>query len=219
MDNMRQVAIVDNHTMFRKGLAALIGWFPGYKVLFDTGGGEDCIKRLKEGPVPDILLMDIAMPGMNGYATTEWVREHLPEVRVLALSTMDSELSIIRMIRSGARGYLLKDADPKELKTAFEEVLALGYYCNDLVSRKTLQSVQLVSADDLAHGFPARLTERERIFLQLACSEKTYVEIAREMYVSERTVDGYRDALFRRLNVSSRVGLVLYAIRNGIVQP
>jgi DNA-binding NarL/FixJ family response regulator len=121
---------------------------------------------------------------------------------------MDSELSIIRMITSGARGYLLKDSDPAELKRAFEDVLSLGYYYNDLVSRKVIQSA----------GLGSKLTDRELNFLQLACSEKTYAEIAREMFVSERTIDGYRDSLFRKLNVTSRVGLVLYALRNGIVK-
>jgi DNA-binding NarL/FixJ family response regulator len=208
MNSARKIAIVDDHTMFRKGLASLISLFAGYEVIFDAGGGEECIRRLEEGLVPDILLMDIVMPGIDGFATTTWVREHLPDVRVIALSTMDSELSIIRMITSGARGYLLKDSDPAELKRAFEDVLSLGYYYNDLVSRKVIQSA----------GLGSKLTDRELNFLQLACSEKTYAGIAGEMYVSERTVDGYRDSLFRKLNVTSRVGLVLYALRNGIVK-
>ncbi len=218
MNKERQIAIVDDHTMFRKGMAALIGLFPGCEVIFDAGGGEECIQRLNVGKVPDILLMDIAMPGMDSYAATAWVRDHLPDVRVLALSTMDSEMAIIRMIRSGARGYLLKDADPAELRKAFEEVISLGYYYNDLVSRKIIQSVHLFGTDLNAPGSPGRLSEREQTFLQLACSERTYVEIAGEMFVSERTIDGYRDSLFKKLNVSSRVGLVLYAIRNGIVK-
>jgi DNA-binding NarL/FixJ family response regulator len=218
MSEVKQIAIVDDHTMFRKGMAALIGLFPGCEVLFDAGGGEECIQRLNEGKVPDILLMDIAMPGMDGYAATAWVRDNLPDVRVLALSTMDAEMAIIRMIRSGARGYLLKDADPAELRKAFEEVISLGYYYNDLVSRKIIQSVHLFAMDLNAVGSPGRLSEREQTFLQLACSEKTYAEIAREMFLSERTVDGYRDSLFKKLSVTSRVGLVLYAIRNGLVR-
>jgi DNA-binding NarL/FixJ family response regulator len=233
MNDTKSIAIVDDHTMFRKGLAALINLFPGYEVLFDAGGGEECIRRLQTGQSPDILLMDIAMPGMDGFATTAWIRDNLPEIRVLALSTMDAETAIIRMIRSGARGYVLKDADPAELKKAFDEVLSLGYYYNDLVSRKIIQSVHLFAGErgepgsqglQGLQGLPGlpglqgRLSDRETAFLQLACSEKTYMEIAKEMYVSERTVDGYRDSLFKKLSVGSRVGLVLYAIRNGIVR-
>jgi DNA-binding NarL/FixJ family response regulator len=216
MNSIKKIAIVDDNMMFRKGLAALIDLFPGCKILYDAKDGEDCIRYLREDLVPDILLMDIVMPVMDGYAATAWVRDHLPAVRVLALSTMDAESSIIRMIRSGARGYLLKDADPGELKQAFGEVMSLGYYYNDLVSRKTIQSVY---STESAPASPfERLSDREITFLQLACSEKTYAEIAREMFVSERTVDGYRDALFKKLNVTSRVGLVMYAIRNGVVR-
>jgi len=218
MSEIRQIAIVDDHMMFRKGLAALVNLFPGYKVLWDAGEGAECIRQLEAGAVPDILLMDIAMPGMDGYAVTAWVRDHLPGVRVLALSTMDGETAIIRMIRSGARGYVLKDANPDELKKAFDDLVGLGYYYNDLVSRKIIRSVHLFAEDEHNIDAGGRLSDRETLFLQLICSEKTYADIAREMIVSERTVDGYRDGLFRKLHIGSRVGLVLYAIRNGIAK-
>jgi DNA-binding NarL/FixJ family response regulator len=218
MKDKLQIAIVDDHTMFRKGLSVLINLFPRYEVLFDAGSGAECIRLLESGPAPDILLLDIAMPEMDGYETAAWVRDHYPDVRILALSTMDAETAIIRMIKSGAKGYVLKDADPSELKQAFDEVLSLGYYYNDLVSRKIVRSVNLLADEKSDIGTMARLSEREMAFLRLACSEKTYQEIAGEMFVSERTVDGYRDALFKKLNVGTRVGLVMYAIRNGIVQ-
>jgi DNA-binding NarL/FixJ family response regulator len=204
--------------MFRKGLAALINLFPGYRVGFDAGGGEECMTALSAGNVPQILLMDIAMPQPDGYVVTAWMRDHYPDVRILALSTMDSEKAIIRMVKNGARGYILKDADPAELRKAFDEVMALGYYYNDLVTRKVLHSVQTITGEDSTPARLLRLTEREMQFLRLACSEKTYVEIAAEMFLSERTVDGYRDALFKKLGIGSRVGLVLYALRNGIAR-
>ena len=218
MNDTRLIAIVDDNNMFRKGLAALINLFPNHEVLFDAGGGNECLGRLRAGIIPHIILMDIVMPPPDGYEITAWVKAQYPDVRVLALSTMDSESAIIRMIRSGARGYLLKDADPEELRTAFHDVLTLGYYYNDQVSRKIIQSVQMIADEETAPGSFLRLTDRELQFLQLAVSEKTYADIAKEMFVSERTVDGYRDALFKKLKVSSRVGLVLYALRNGIVQ-
>ena len=160
MNDARTIAIVDDHTMFRKGLAALINLFPGYSVLFDAGSGEECIRQLVAGFLPDILLMDIVMPGMKGYAATAWVRDNHPEVRVLALSTMDAETAIIGMIRSGAKGYVLKDADPVELKKAFDEVLNLGYYYNDLVSRKIVRSVHLLIENKSAPDAPVRLSDR-----------------------------------------------------------
>lgn len=217
MNDVKNIAIVDDHTMFRKGLCSLINIFPGYTVTLDAANGNDLIRQLDPAALPDILLLDIAMPGMDGFSLAAWLKDHYPEIRILALSTMESELTIIRMIKAGARGYLLKDAEPAELRRAFDDVIDLGYYLNELVSRKLLQETALQGDESGAENGGLRLTDRELSFLRLACSEKTYYEIAKEMFVSERTVDGYRDSLFRKLKVSSRVGLVLYAIKNGLV--
>jgi DNA-binding NarL/FixJ family response regulator len=218
MNEPKTIAIVDDHTMFRKGLAALINLFPNYTVLFDAANGQDFIKQLEARSTPDILLLDVAMPGMDGYSTSNWVQMNHPGIKVLALSTMEAETAIIRMIRNGARGYLLKDAEPGELKQAFDEVLSLGYYYNDLVTRKIMQSIHgLTDTKTGIHAF-VNLSDRELTFLKYACSEMTYFEIAKEMFVSERTVDGYRDSLFKKLNVGTRVGLALYAVRNGLIK-
>ena len=218
MADIKYVAIVDDHTMFRKGLSNLVNLFANYKVLFDAGDGKEFIDQLKPPHLPDIVLLDISMPGMDGYMTADWLRVNYPEIKVLALSTMDSDTAIIKMIKLGAKGYILKDAHPSELKLALDEVFAKGYYYNDMVSRKVLQSVnQLVNDNSDINAF-MKLTDREHQFIQLACSEKSYQDIAAEMFVSERTVDGYRDSLFKKLNVNTRVGLVIYAIKNGLVK-
>ena len=218
MNSPRKIAIVDDHTMVRKGLTSFINLFPNYEVLYDAANGNDLIRQLRPELVPDIVLLDIDMPEMDGFATALWLKENYPDIRILTLSTMDAESAIIRMIRNGSRGYLLKDAEPEELKKAFEEVLNQGYYYNDLVSRTIVQSA--TSKMDLRNEVVTvdRLSERELSFLRLACSEKTYLQIAAEMFVGERTVDGYRDALFKKLGIGSRVGLVIYAIKNRIVR-
>jgi DNA-binding NarL/FixJ family response regulator len=203
--------------MLRRGLCALINLFPNYEVILDAANGNDFIRQLSPNRLPHIVLLDIAMPEMDGYAMAGWLTAHHPEIRILALSTMESESAIIRMIRSGARGYLLKDAEPAELKLAFDEVLSLGYYYNEQVSRTIVQSVSQLAARNPAVELLSHISDRELSFLKLACSEKTYFEIAKEMFVSERTVDGYRDSLFKKLQVTSRVGLALYAVRNGLV--
>src|SRR6476469_5930603 len=118
MNETKQVAIVDDHTLFRKGLAALIGSFPDHQVTIEAGNGEEFIAQLKNNKLPDVVLLDISMPGMDGFATCQWIRDHYPDMKVLALSTMDADTAIIRMIRSGAKGYILKDADLAELKRA-----------------------------------------------------------------------------------------------------
>ena len=219
MTETKYIAVVDDHAMFRKGICSLINLFPGYQVLFDAENGADFIKRVSQASIPEIVLLDIAMPDMDGYATALWIKNNHPSIRVLALSTMDAETAIIKMIQNGAKGYVLKDAEPSELKRAFDEVLSLGYYYNDLVSRKILNSInQLTESQNGINSF-YKISDRELQFLKLACTEQTYVEIAKQMFVSERTIDGYRDALFKKLNVSSRVGLAMYAVRNGIVKP
>ncbi len=216
MRETRYIAIVDDHTMFRKGLAVLIDLFPNYKVLLDVPNGKVLTEQLNPDQLPHIVLLDIHMPVMDGYATAAWLRSHYPEIHVMALSTMDTDLSIIKMIHQGARGYILKDADPKELQIAFDEIMDKGYYYNEIMTRKVMHSIHQNNSES-ANGFP-KLTDRELEFLQLACSEKNYQQIAREMFLSERTVDGYREALFKKFNVSNRVGLVLYAIRNELVK-
>lgn len=218
MPEPKYITIVDDHAMFRKGLASLINFFPDYKVLFDASNGKDFIAQLRPRHLPDIVLLDITMPEMDGYATAEWIRINYPEIRILALSTMDAETAIVKMIRHGAKGYVLKDSEPAELKRAFDEVLANGFYYNDVITKKVLKAISFIADEKSGLNTFIKLSEREIEFLKHACSEKTYQQIAGEMFLSVRTIDGYREALFEKLNVSSRVGLVLYAIRNGIVK-
>jgi len=217
MSEIKYIAIVDDHTMFRKGLSILINLFPAYEVLFEAANGKELIDKIDPDRLPDIVLLDVNMPDMDGYASAEWLRVNYPDVRVLALSTMDAETAIIKMIRHGAKGYILKDAEPAELKQAFDEVLTMGYYFNELVTRKVMQSINHLVDEKSPLNAIVKLSDREMEFMRLACSEKSYQVIAKEMFVSERTVDGYREALFKKLNVSTRVGLVLYAVKNNLV--
>jgi DNA-binding NarL/FixJ family response regulator len=215
MTDLKYIAIVDDHTMFRKGLASLINFFPNYKVLFDVANGKELIDQLDKNQLPAIVLLDIVMPGMDGYATAEWIRDNYPDIKVLALSTMDSETAIIKMIKSGSRGYVLKDADPSELKLAFDEVLSRGYFYNDLVSRKVLNAVHQLTETKSTSTF-ANLNAREIDFLKYVCTEMTYKEIAEKMFLSVRTVEGYRDTLCEKLELKTRIGLAMYAVKNRI---
>ncbi|ARS39315.1 DNA-binding response regulator [Sphingobacteriaceae bacterium GW460-11-11-14-LB5] len=216
-DQIKNIALVDDHVLFRKGMAALISYFPDYKILFEAANGKDLIQQLKIYGVPDIVLLDINMPEMDGYSTASWLRINHPEVNILALSTMDAEGAIIKMITNGAKGYVLKDAEPEELKRAFDEVMSKGYFYNDLVTRKVMQSLSALSSGSKISDF-VKLTEREMEFLKYTCTEKTYNEIAAEMFVSPRTIDGYRNSLCEKLQLKSRTGLALYAVKNGIVK-
>jgi len=218
MNETKYIAIADDHSMFRKGLIALINLFPGYQVLFDAANGKELIGKLNPDQLPDIILMDINMPEMDGYAATEWLHNHYPEIKVLALSTMDSETAIIRMVKSGAKGYVLKDADTDELKLAFDEVLHRGYFYNETITRKVMQAVTNLTDTKNKTGTFLKLSDRELEFLKFACTELTYKEIADKMCVSARTVEGYRDALSEKLELKTRVGLAMYAVKNGLAK-
>ncbi len=214
MSNTRHIAIVDDHALFRKGLSALIQYFPGYSVLFEASDGKDMIQKLDPANLPDIVLLDISMPEMDGYASAGWLQANYPQIRSLALSTMDAESAIIRMIRQGAKGYILKDAEPDELRTALDQVITFGYFFNDMVTHKVMKS--LTGQSNESAGF-MKLSDRELEFLRQICSEKSYAEIADVMCVSPRTVEGYRNTLCEKLQLKTRTGLALYAIKNGLV--
>ena len=202
------IAIVDDHTLFRNGVAALMSEFNELGVIFEAENGEQMQQALRKHPAPDVMLMDINMPVMDGYDATAWLKKNYPAVRVLALSMFEDDQAVIKMIRCGASGYVLKESRPRELLEAIRSIHTKGVYINEMVSGKLIRSV----ADDEKVEF----TAKELDFLKYCCSELTYKEIADKMNVSPRTVDNYREALFLKLNLKSRTGLVLYAIQNQI---
>jgi DNA-binding NarL/FixJ family response regulator len=210
-----QIAVVDDHVLLRNGLANLINSFPGYHVSFEADNGKDFIAQLETHGNPDIVLLDISMPEMDGFDTAAWIKKNRPSTKMMVLSMREDEDAIIRMVKSGAGGYILKDSKPTIFKQALDEIRDKGFYMNDLLSNKVLNYVKGEEENKEA-AIIARLTEKELKFLELACSEKTYKEIANEMNLSPRTVEGYRDDLFEKLGVISRVGLVTFAIKHGL---
>lgn len=218
MPNKIDVALVDDHTLLRNGLANLIESFGDYKVIFEADHGKDFLQRLKPKLPPRIVLMDINMPVMDGYEACLWLKKNHPGIMVLALSMYDNENAVIRMFKAGAKGYILKDCDPIELKTALHHLVEKGFYYSEMVTGKLIHSINSLDEHDNASiRHMGELSDREIQFLKLACTEFTYKEIADQLYLSPRTIDGYRDDLFHKLKVKTRVGLVLYAIKNGIV--
>src|SRR5687767_1753741 len=217
MNKNATLVLVDDHVLLRNGLAALINSFSNFSVLFEADHGIDFMNKLKPDQLPDIVLLDIHMPEMDGYETAAWIKQNHPQIKVLALSMYDNESAIIRMFKAGARGYILKDSDPYELETALNALVTKGYYYTEMVTGRLIHSINAMDDEDSPVKSLIQLNEREINFLKLVCSELTYKEIADQMVLSPRTIDGYRDALFERLNVKTRVGLVMYAISSGIV--
>lgn len=214
---MRKIVLVDDHVLLRDALASLIHSIEGYSVLFKANNGRHFTDMLEPDNLPQIVLLDVAMPEMNGFETASWISIHHPKIKVIALSMQYDERSVIRMLRNGAKGYLLKDTSTDELKKAMEEVLNKGIYINDILHKNFVHSINGTEpTEDIEKQMAMELTERERVFLQWLCTDKPYKEIAAEMFLSPRTIDGYRDQLFDKLKVASRIGLVLFAIRTGV---
>lgn len=214
---MTFVALVDDHELLRTGLAAIINSFEGYKVVIEANNGKQFIEKVKIKTPPDIVLLDITMPVMDGYETSIWIKANLPQTKVLVLSMLENDTAIIRMLKNGARGYLLKDSKPKVFKEALDSIRDSGYFINELVSNKLMHYINHEEIFDTDALVLNTLTENEVAFLKWICTEKTYKQIAEEMCLSPRTIDTYRDNLFKKLDVKTRVGLAIFAIKNGIV--
>ena len=207
------VVLVDDHILLRNGLANLIQSFGNYKVLFEANDGKAFINKLNQKLLPDLVLLDINMPEMDGYETCLWLKENHPDIKVLALSMYDNESSIIRMFKAGAKGYILKDCEPIELKRALESIITKGFYYSEMVTGSLIRTIN--EKDNNSKNI-LTLNDREITFLKYVCTELTYKEIADKMFLSPRTIDGYRDDLFQKLNIKTRVGLVMFALKNGI---
>jgi len=210
------VAIVDDHILLRNGLVNLIRGLETYAVLFEASTGKEIFKQLRPR-LPGIALLDVNMPLRDGYETAWWLKRNYPGIKILALSSYDNESSVIRMMKNGAKGYILKEVDPMEFRRALDALTRKGFYSSELITGKLIHAVSQLDEPDETLKALVSLNAREIDFLKLVCTEMTYKEIAEKMYLSARTIDGYRDALFEKLNVKSRVGLVLYAIKNNIV--
>jgi two-component system invasion response regulator UvrY len=206
---MIKIALVDDHVVLRKSLGILIEMLQDFEVVFEADNGRHLIEQIKDKATPDIILLDITMPVMDGFETAKWLKQKYPKAKILALSMISNDLIVIRMLKNGARGYILKDCEPEELKTALHEIYEYGYYYNELITPKMV-------SQELPHD-NTLLNSQELSFLRWACTELTHKQIADEMKVSPRTVDGYRDSLFRKLKVTSRVGIAIYAIKCGLV--
>ncbi len=207
------IVIVDDHALFASSLERLINSFPNFHVLFHSRNGKDLQTALRDSEsLPNIILLDINMPVMDGFETAEWLFDTYPAIKVLALSMEDDEKVILKMLRKGVKGYLLKDIQPEKLNSALEEVMERGYYHSRKVSETLLNALQPSDKPPVQWS----LKENELTFLKLACSEMTYKEIAEIMHLSPKTIDGYRQDLFEKLKVKNRVGLVLFALKNNL---
>lgn len=203
-----RIALVDDHRLFRSGIASLINNFSGYKIIFEAANGEELMHKISPKLLPDIILLDMHMPVMDGKTTAQWLLSTYPEVSIIVLSMFNDAEKVLGMIKMGVKGYLLKDAEPYEFEQALQKVSQGDLYYPEFVTRLLINKFTDHSG----------LNSREVEFLRLAGTELTYKEIADQMSISVRTVDSYRDNLFKKLHIRSRVGLVLYALKNKLIE-
>ncbi len=209
------VVIADDHTLMRNALARLVSSFDKYNVTFEAGNGKEVMEKIKVYGIPQIILLDISMPIMVGFETAKWLTRYYPQVKILSLSMQSDEESIIRMLRLGAKGYLMKNVEPEELNVALDAVVEKDFYLSEIISGKIVSGLHKDYNQPME---PVLLADKEKEFLRLICTELNYKEISEKMFVSHRTVEDYRTALFDKLKVRTRIGLAMYAIKNKVVE-
>lgn len=208
----KTIVIVDDHVLIANALSSIISNFNQFEVLYVCENGLDFQEKLKTKPVPDIVLLDISMPVMDGFETAHWIKETHPNMLIMALSMQDDEQSLIKMIKNGSKGYMLKNAHPKELENALNSLVEKGTFFPEWATNKVLTSIRDNTIDA---NSKIKLSDREIEFLRYTITEMNYKEISEKMFCSPRTIENYRDSLFEKLELKTRVGLAVYAIKNG----
>jgi len=208
------IVIVDDHILIGKALRGIIANFENFDVWYECENGKELQEQMDaKKTVPNIVLLDISMPIMDGFETALWLKQTHPNTLVMALSMQDDDESVIKMIKNGAKGYLLKNSHPIDLERALKAMVTNGYYYPEWAASKVFASLGTESKEMECE---INITEREREFLKYSVSEMSYKEIAEKMFCSPRTVESYRDNLFEKLELKTRVGLAVYAIKNGL---
>ncbi|WP_413670705.1 response regulator [Mucilaginibacter sp. Mucisp86] len=211
-----KLGIVDDHKIFRNGLKATLEDCGDFELVLEASNGKELIGLLTD-KTPDVILMDIKMPEMDGIQTATHVHQHFKDIKILALSMFNEDKYIVDMMKAGASGYLLKNAEPEEIIEAVSTVYNKGFYFNEHLSITLIK--QLVGNDqtDSIPNNKTDLNEREIEVLKLVCQECSNQEIADKIFLSVRTVEGYRARLFEKTGSKNLVGLVIYAIKRGII--
>ncbi len=208
-----KIAVVDDHSLVRKALVKFINAFQDFSVIYDVNSGNELKENITKNVLPNVVLMDINMPNGNGYETASFLHKHYPLVKVLALSMHNDDFTIIKILKAGAKGYILKSSEPEILETALISIIKNDFYLPEAISGKIISGLQNFSENEN----PIILTDREKTFLTFLCSEMSYKEIAAKMYLSHRTIDEYKANLCAKFSVHTRVGLVMVAIKKNLV--
>lgn len=211
-----RIAIADDYAIIRDGVKVGLSRDEDLVVVLEAASGDELIAGLLQTPV-DVILLDLKMPGMDGMEATVVVRQRFPDMRILVITMYDDEKFIIHLMEKGANGYLLKHADSAEIRKAIYSVYESGYYFNDLVNKALLKKLVLRSPVKPSFKQHVEFSERELQVLHLICEEHTNAEIGKAIFLSPRSVEGIRQRLIEKTGVRNTAGLVIWAVRNGVV--
>ena len=211
---MTTIALIDDHKIFCDSLASLINDFEGFAVSWCVQDGGKAIQHLQQDKsLPHVILLDIVMPGMSGLEVAKWIFENKKEIKVLALTMEEDDNSVIQMLQYGVKGYLLKNISSEELHNALEQVVKYGYYYTPIITGNIHKHIE----KRIINGNVPDMGDREKELLNHLCTDLSYAEISKKMFLSESTVDTYRARLFEKFEVKNRIGLVLKAVHLDIV--
>lgn len=211
-----KVAIADDHKIFRKGVILSLRPFTNIKFVQEAENGNELIDGINETS-PDVILMDLRMPVKDGIETTKFIAKAFPNIHIVVLTMFEDERFVSHLMEIGANGYLLKSADPSEIRRAIMEVFEKGYYLNNFVNRILLKKSHAKQKVIPSLSSEVTLTDRERDVIKYICMEFTATEIAQKMEVSPRTVEAIKDRLMEKFGTKNTAGLVFYAVKNNLI--
>lgn len=211
-----KVAIADDHKIFRKGVVLSLRPFTNIKFVLEAENGEELIKGVDEAD-PDVILMDLRMPGKDGIETTKFISKNYPKIKIVILSMYEDERFVYHLMENGANGYLLKNAEPQEIRRAIMDVHEKGYYLNNFVNRILLKRSHARQKVVPSLNSEITLSDKEKDVLRFICMEFTAQEIAKKMEISARTVEAIKDRLMERFGSRNTAGLVFFAVKNNLV--
>ena len=211
-----KVAIADDHKIFRKGVILSLRPFTNIKFVQEAENGEDLLNGIAASQ-PDVVLMDLRMPTKDGIETTKVLSKLYPNIYIIVLSMYEDERFVFHMMENGANGYLLKNAEPQEIRRAIMEVSEKGYYLNNFVNRILLKKSHARQKVVPSLNNEITLSDKEKDVLRFICMEFTAQEIAKKMEISPRTVEAIKDRLMERFGSKNTAGLVFFAVKNNLI--
>ena len=214
-----KLALVDDHNLFRRGIASILGQVADFELVLEASNGQEFIDKIPRR-VPDVVLLDLQMPVLDGTATADYLREHYPLIKIIVLTMHDEDRMVLHLLEKGVSGYLLKDSDPDEVEKAIRKVMDEGVYLNEFVSRAMLRKMtnkKAVVKQSALYNSKILLSEREKEVLKLICEGMSTVEISDKVFLSPRTVEGHRLRILEKTGTKNTAGMVAYAFKNDLV--